>query len=95
MIIIIIHATRYTRTVTDLVPACLCDGEVVLDKAHGVGMTAAEDLFCQTLDLVHVFLVVLQLLLKFLHMTTQGIQITKTYGWLNKGRRPGKMASQT
>ena len=52
---------------TDLFPSCLGDGEVVLDEAHSVGVTAAEDLLSQTLDLVHMLLVVFQLLLKFLH----------------------------
>ena len=52
---------------TDLVPSCLGDGEIVLDKAHSVGMTATEDFLSQTFDLVHVLLMVFQILLKFLH----------------------------
>ena len=34
----------YMHKSMDLFPSCLGDGEVVLDEAHSVGVTAAEDL---------------------------------------------------
>jgi len=54
-------------TEAHLFPASVRDGDVILDVAHGVGMARLQYLLRQISQLVHVYLLNSQLLLKPLH----------------------------